>query len=274
MKTTYFEIEKINYGSLYLKLNSGDGDDYAGCKLEFGCGTINGLIRLPPIIKPKATKVFPKWDSATVTRLGRDYYFKYIPKNYGISFCDTYFNITYGIQSYDSDIKSQSIGWFVPWLTYTYLGITYFNIDGSIHKWIPSKKDDFELTREAQQEVSKAAFLVKDFDGELVTAICHIQERQWHRGTNSFSWLKYLMKNQITKSLDIEFSTGIGKRKASWKGGITGHSIELLENEFPVTAMKRYCEKYDLTFVKQLTDLPDDVKSKFEQRFGKDCMLI
>ena len=122
--------------------------------------------------------------------------------------------------------------------------------------------------------MTKAAFLVKDFDGELVTAICHIQERQWHRGTGSFSWLKYLMKKHVTKSLYIEFSTGVGKRKSSWKGGTIGHAIELLENESPITAMKRYCEKYDLTFVSQLTSLSADVVTLFQKRYGEDYRLI
>jgi hypothetical protein len=75
-------------------------------------------------------------------------------------------------------------------------------------------------------------FEFKDFDGEQITATCKIEEREWQRGRGIFRLL-FIGRNLVRRSLDLQFSSEVGKRKGSWKGGMVGHSIEMLAEKPP-----------------------------------------
>jgi hypothetical protein len=47
----------------------------------------------------------------------------------------------------------------------------------------------------------------------------------------------------------MRFSSEVGERKGSWKGGTIGHSITLLPNELHEAGFRRYCEKEGLKFI-------------------------
>ena len=92
-------------------------------------------------------------------------------------------------------------------------------------------------------------FAFKDFDGEELTARTTIEEREWRFGVGWFAWLSLFRKPKISRYLEIAFSGETGKRKGSWKGGTTGHSIEMLPGELHESAFRRYCTEHDMTFV-------------------------
>lgn len=60
-----------------------------------------------------------------------------------------------------------------------------------------------------------------------------------------------MAKQLICDTLDLEFSSEVGRRKGSWKGGTLGHGIEMLPGELHEAAFRRYCAQNDLTFVKR-----------------------
>ncbi len=81
-----------------------------------------------------------------------------------------------------------------------------------------------------------------DFDQQSVVATCTITEMEWHRGEGWFKWLKFLYSPKIRRSLDLAFNAEVGPEKGSWKGGTTGHGIDMLKGETAEDAFKRYCE--------------------------------
>lgn len=84
-------------------------------------------------------------------------------------------------------------------------------------------------------------FGFEDFDGDMRIATCRIEEREWHKGTGWFKWLKWFSRAKIRRDLDLRFDYEIGPEKGSWKGGTTGHGIDMLPGDFPINAFKRYC---------------------------------
>jgi peptide methionine sulfoxide reductase MsrB len=104
-------------------------------------------------------------------------------------------------------------------------------------------KSAWEARQAVKQALSKVYFQIEDYDGEIITASTHIEEREWRFGTGWFSWLSLFSRPKIRKSLDINFSSEVGKEKGSWKGGTLGHGIEMLPNETHEAAFKRYCQQ-------------------------------
>ncbi|NBR26533.1 MAG: hypothetical protein EBU08_22690, partial [Micrococcales bacterium] len=99
---------------------------------------------------------------------------------------------------------------------------------------------DFDLLHKIKDMVPKIKFRFNDFDGEEIIATCHISEMRHEHGTGWFKWLKYFVKPLITRRLDLEFNKEIGYQKGSWKGGTTGHSVEIAYGEDPMQAFIRY----------------------------------
>ena len=84
---TYAKDAK-GYRPLALVLGSGDCEDYPGCRLRLSAFGRTLICALPQVIMPYRKKVLAHtWDAATVARMGRDWYFDYSEREYGISYC-------------------------------------------------------------------------------------------------------------------------------------------------------------------------------------------
>lgn len=116
------------------------------------------------------------------------------------------------------------------------------------HWWTEPKGMPWEERYAKEGACPSASFDFLDFDGELITAKTHIEEREWRFGEGRFKWLSLFRKPMIRRSLDIDFSKETGRRKGSWKGGTVGHSIDMLPGELHEAAFRRYCAKHDMTF--------------------------
>jgi hypothetical protein len=268
-KNRFIEISESSYGGRSFLLSSKGENDDKSCTL-----TISGfgkyiIIYLPDIIKPKAEKVTPtSWDAATVKRLGRDYYYNYIRRVYGFSSYEGHVSLHYGLCT-DCSSSEQRIGFFLPWTQWKFVRRTIFNSDGTLHGDFPATKKgelrDWHVENEATQTVKKDTFLFADYDGEQILADCYIEEREWTRGDSWCSWLKYFHKPQIRRSMDISFSSEVGKRKGSWKGGTLGQGIEMPPYGDCLTAFLRYCTEHNLKYIKIIskdTVVPDRRETK------------
>lgn len=56
-------------------------------------------------------------------------------------------------------------------------------------------------------------------------------------------------RESLAAFLAMEFDREVGDRKGSWKGGTTGHSIEMLPTDSPEWAFRRYCAANRLFFL-------------------------
>lgn len=261
-----------------IVLVSGDGDEYAGCMLRIHFLKHTLIVNLPPIIKPYREKVIAHWDAATVARMGRDWYYNYDEREYGFSISDgDFLQIYYGRQSQSSKTEKRK-GYFFPWKQWTHVRHSIYDLNGNLFATEPEEKkfhhlwqrksalyvavasDTYTQWREKVEACPTRSFLFNDFDGEEIICKTHISEREWHRGTGDFAWLRYCYPPKVHRSLDLEFSKETGRRKGSWKGGTTGHSIEMLPGELHEEAFKRYCAgddsragtKRDMTFIREI----------------------
>ena len=233
-----------SWSPLRLVYSSGGGDE--GDKhnsltaYAFGWAV---RIWLPNIIPPWRRKIQAQsWDAATVARMGRDWYYDEHPREYGFSLSEGFFTLFLGAQTGDST-TTQDWSCFVPWSDWRFVRLSLYAPDGS-HFWTERAGTD---TYEKQQACPSVQFDFHDFDGERITATCRIEEREWRFGSGWFCWLSVFRRAKIRRSLDLRFSSEVGRKKGSWKGGTTGHGIDMERAESPESAFRRYCDTYDLT---------------------------
>jgi hypothetical protein len=254
------------YRNLACVLSSGDDEDYPGCRIRISAFGHTVISALPTIIKPWKRKVMAHtWDQATVDRMGRDWYWDKHSREYGISYGADggrggFLQVFLGAQTHDSS-TTQSWSCFIPWNNWRHVRHSFYDLEGN-HFWTePELKRPmiaaWEALKVIQDSCPSRTFAFTDFDGEKLTAKTRIEEREWRLGTGWFKWMSWFSKPKIHRSLDIDFSGETGRRKGSWKGGTTGHSIEMLPGELHEAAFKRYCagddtrhgKKRDMVFV-------------------------
>lgn len=257
-----FTFALSDYKALAIVLGSGDGDERSGCRLRLSAFGATMIIALPPIIKPERKKIVPEsWDQKTIARLGRNWYYDYKEREYGLSVFEGHFNVYLGRQTHDSSTE-QRWSCFLPWTQWRFVRHSLYGLIGE-HFWTEpgapgtklkgdalarSRIAHWDVVHQAQVACPSATFAFADTDGERLTATTKIEEREWLFGTSWCSWLSLFRKSKVRRSLDINFSAETGKRKGSWKGGTIGHSIDMLPGELHEAAFQRYCAEHQMTF--------------------------
>ena len=241
-----------NYRSFAIVLGSGE-DEYPGCSLRFSAFVGTMIVALPSwALRPERHKVFPQWDAATIQRLGRDWYWNVIKREYGFSIQDGYLSVSFGRVTHDSSTE-QRWGYFLPWTQWRHMRHSLYDIDGNLFAHLPQiarwNTPEYEASRKLEESCPTITFAFTDFDGEQLTAKTKIEEREWLFGTGWFKWLSWFRKPKVSRSLDIKFSGETGRRKGSWKGGTIGHSIKMRPDEGPLVAFMRYCDEHEMRFL-------------------------
>jgi hypothetical protein len=235
-------------------IDSGE-DEYPGCHLRLYLWWFTLLVEVPPILWPYRVKMYARtWDADTVERLGRDWYWDEYPREIGFTLSHGgHLSLKYGRQTHDSSTTNQK-GWFLPWTQLRHVRQSWYGLQGE-HRITLFDNAKFSTIWQRMDwicrwtdETPKMVFRFRDYDGEQINAVTHIEEREWHHGTGSFRWLSWFVKPIIKRSLEIKFSSEVGHRKGSWKGGTIGHSIELLSGELHEAAFRRYCGLRGLEF--------------------------
>lgn len=249
-----FEAEKVTWNPLALYICSGD-EEYPGCTLVMYIFGWRLSVALPPIIRPWRRKVKASyWSAQEIARMGRDWYWDIYRRQYGFTLNEGHLVLHLGRQTHDS-VTEQSWGCFLPWTQWRFVRFSLYDLQGNEFASIPEakKREDrfarYEQQRKAEKETPKLAFSFKDFDGEEIIATTHLEQREWLFGEGWFKWLSLFRARKVHRSLDIRFSSEVGRRKGSWKGGTIGHSIEVRPHELHESAFRRYCVKEGLSFI-------------------------
>jgi len=255
-KNKFLIINDEHVGGLKgMFLESGDDEDYKGCRFMIYTGKHSIRFNLPRIIKPK--KHLHVFKQTWIEGSPESSYWEYFNKQYGWTFLDNHFSILYGFQtdrwSSDDFEGTNSKRWscFLPWNEWVFAKHTIYNLDGSIFASADHTHVDFD----ERENVPTRKFAFKDYDGEEIEATCYTEERVWTKGDKMFKWLRFIIRDKIRKSIDISFSKEVGSRKGSWKGGTLGHGIDIIEGEDMVDTFKRYCIQENLTFVEEIFDV-------------------
>lgn len=203
-------------------------------------------LSLPNMLQPYRIKHQAKtWDAATVARLGRDWYYQTHPNEYGFSLSDGFLQLFFGPQTMDSATTKD---WckHLPWTQWRHVRFSLYTPDGA-HYWTQCDKSkgigQFSAQMDAQKACPSVSFAFDDFDGQRITATCHVEEREWRFGVGWFKWLSLFRKPKIQRSLDMRFSSEVGPEKGSWKGGTIGTATEIEPGELCEFAFRRYCDQ-------------------------------
>lgn len=242
------------YRNIALMLGSGDDDDYPGCRLRLSLGKRTMIVALPPIIKPwrQWNEIRTEPTRSQMIERGREPgYWDTHEREYGFSASDGALHIHYGPQTHDSETTKSRV-WFFPWREHRSIRHSLYDLQGEhfadIPEWGFRHKNGWAVKEAIENACPVARFEFADFDGEHIVATCRIEEREWKRGKGLFR-LFFLGRNRVSRSLGLSFSSEVGRRKGSWKGGTVGHSISMLPGELHEAAFRRYCVENGLTFV-------------------------
>lgn len=184
-------------------------------------------------------------------------------REYGVSLSNMgngydFLQVSLGAKTHDSS-TSQDWCCHLPWKQWSCVRHSMYEPDGTHFFTEETGKhpDAWFRFHKKREECPVVHFLFEDYDGEKIIATCRIEEREWHKGSGWFKWLKWFSKPRLSRSLDLDFNHEVGPEKGSWKGGAIGHGVEMLPGEYPINAFKRYCEmekerkgrKYHLKYI-------------------------
>jgi len=240
-----YSRDSRGYRPFTLVLDSGDGDESPGCCLRMSAFGHTLIIDLPAIIKPWRQWVdTSKYEWSTSPKGG---YWDVHSNEYGFSLSDGFLQVFLGPQTDDSDTTKD---WctHLPWTQWRHVRQSWYGPTGEHIEtlWDTSDREVRRAQRdwryEFEKTLTKNCFTFKDYDGELITAATHIEEREWRFGEGWFKWLSWFRAPRIRRSLSLEFNKEVGPEKGLWKGGTVGHSIEMIPGELHEAAFRRYCE--------------------------------
>jgi hypothetical protein len=234
-----------------IVLTSGSTErESPGCCIRFQAFGATMICELPQIIKP-----WRKWvDLRGKEWAQSDGYWDEHPREYGFCLSDGHLSVHLGAQTNDSE-TTQDWGCFLPWTQWRQVAHRLYNADGSLAADVSNLP--WDKWQEIRDGLTRSHFAIIDYDNELIAVETFVEERERRLGNGWFRWLGYIVPKKQSRSLDISFKHEVGPEKASWKGGMMGHGIEMLPTETQEQAFRRYCEqdhrskykKYRISFV-------------------------
>lgn len=241
-----------SYKHTGIILGSGDGDEYAGCRLRVSLFGWTVIASLPQIIAP-----WRVWVDTSHYEWGKQNigYWDTGEREYGFTLSEGHLSVALGRVTNDSSTE-QRWGCFLPWTEWRCVARRYYDGSGRLaytdtHQG-PRSIEDHRAHWKARDAVSTVDFSFMDFDGERLIAKTRVEEYEHRFGAGWFKWLSLFRRRRIRRSLDIQFSGETGRRKGSWKGGTIGHDIEMLRFETHGDAFRRYCDEHGMKFVAEV----------------------
>jgi hypothetical protein len=188
-------------------------------------------IKIPQIIKMREKPVFKN---------GELWFTDHIKKVYGLIFSDNSIYMHYGIQpgcwiSGNKKDSDHTFYWEYPWESvyqckYELLDVDTRDVVYSHDAVTEILVGGYDPSIAAANNVKKAKFTFTDnYDGATINASAHIERRTYRTAFKRhwmWSWLRFIIKDKAYTSMWVECDE-LGPKKGSWKGGVTGFSVEL-----------------------------------------------
>lgn len=224
-----------------------------------------GLI-LPAIIMPGyRARAYSDSDGNVIA------YSEIIRREFGFRIVEGGLHYFYGVQTHEWP-GSKSGLWTFPWGDTKHIRHSLYDTDGNFFCTMPEGFVANWRTRERLENACPSSlFLFAEADGDLRTATCRIEEREWRRGRGIWRWLLAWRKHIVRRSVDIAYSGEVGARKGSWKGGTIGTSIDMQKDETITEAFRRHCRKENLRFIADVSHLreAEPCKGLKDKEIGK-----
>lgn len=233
-----------------VAISGGGDEDAKSCHLRMHAFGHTLICDLPPILKP-----WRQWVDMTKYEWHKGEskgYWDVHTTQYGFSCSEGFLQVFLGPQTMDS-LTTKDWCAHLPWTQWHFHRHAYFGLDGELlREWVePRRRSErragasghFDEQYAFKKSMPKVAFEFDDYDGQRITATTQIEQRDYTFGEGWFQWLRFFRRDMVRRSLDIDFSAEVGPEKGSWKGGTTGHSIDMLPGELHESAFRRYCEQ-------------------------------
>lgn len=244
-----FTLAKARYSQFAAFLGSGDGDNYPHCRLRLSAFRRTLIVALPPLIKP-----WRKWVDTSRYEWSKgpgSGYWETGEREFGFNFADGALHVHFGAQTNEWP-GSKSKVFFYQWREHRCVRHSLYDLEGGhfadLPDWGFHSKNGGAVRNAIEAVCPVSKFEFADFDDERIIATARIEEREWKRGKGLFR-LFFIGRNRVGRSLDLAFSSEVGRRKGSWKGGTVGHSVDMLPGELHEAAFRRYCTANGLTFL-------------------------
>lgn len=127
------------------------------------------------------------------------------------------------------------ITWNFPFFTKNWVRTSILMKDGSWESEYPGNNKSFYKDEWKEKQASWNYNYTDSYDGSIIPTTIYVEEREWR--PKWLEWTKLFAETRRT--IDVDFSEEVGKRKGSWKGGTVGCSYTLLPNESPLDCLKR-----------------------------------
>lgn len=225
---------------LSIGIRSGD-EEHPGCALMLRGFGWSVRVALPQIVRPWREFHPVKGDAYWDAHGGG--YWNVWRREYEVYVNEGAMHLHYGPQTHDS-LTTKSKCYFLPWKQWRHVRHTMYGLSGE-QFWTEATKPrrNWDDWHKAREQCPKAKFLIEDYDAARIVATTYVEEREWRFGEKWCSWLSLFRRPKIKRSLSIDFAAEVGLDKGSWKGGMTGHGIDMLPGELHEDAFRRYCEQ-------------------------------
>lgn len=129
--------------------------------------------------------------------------------------------------------------WSVPFVTKEMIRNSILLKDGRWEHETRGKLKRFWDTKwDSKKKVWKVDY--KDYDGEVVPARITLNQREWRP-----KWLTWTsLFSKVVTYVEAEFEKEIGRKKGTWKGGVTGVSMIIDDGDDPVGRFNEFVKKY------------------------------
>jgi hypothetical protein len=125
--------------------------------------------------------------------------------------------------------------WHIPFITKEWVRTSILLNDDSWEHEFKGSRKEFYLDEWKERQKAWIYDYVDSCDNSVIPTIIYVEEREWRP-----KWLKWTsLFKSVNRVIDVHFSKECGKRKGSWKGGVTGCSYSLLPNESPLDCLRR-----------------------------------
>lgn len=260
---------KASWDAFRIILDSGGEDDEDKVETSLTVYMFGWVFRVfhGQLLKPITYKVKAGWDEATITRMGRDWYETSFNKAYGFSYHEGFLQLFFGMQNdmghythvdnegfvtYKTSDKTKtyiplvqkSKSWHLPWTQFRTTEYRLYDDKNNLYREMKNRKGvNIKDIIGADTNCPTVNFLLKDFDGVMVTAKTHIEETVYRKGIGKFKWVSWFTKPLICRHLKIEFNKETGPDKGSWKGGTTGMSFDATNYKNHYDAIRAFCDE-------------------------------
>lgn len=231
-----FTVHTARDPSIGVVFKFSDGDERRESYVRIHLGKLTVLFPIPCFVKP-----WRQWVDVPGLPEGPGGYWLTGSHEYGLDLKRHEAHWKWGAQK-NHWPNGGSGCWFYPWSEQVPVSDVLVHPDGSERPL-------------GQEDACTTTFQVRDFDGEVIEAKVRFERSRYRVGKGLWHWLR-LGKTHTYHGVAIEFSAETGRRKGSWKGGVTGVYGPANHADGHEAALQKYCAEHGMTLLPQTPDTP------------------